>query len=162
MARDAIARQYDVEKNSVTLTCDSDKGGYRPGLITFQPRKGRSLDLDKMRESLTATRLSGGTNMRMDYLELTARGEVVVRDKQLLLKVSGTGEEFVLGDDPAGKGALGRLRAAVDGGARVTSVTGRLQGWSGRFPDVLKAAAAAAEKGQPRQLGVVGFEAAGK
>ena len=48
MARDAIARQYDVDKNSITLTCEPGKSGYRPGLITFLPKKGKSLDLDKI------------------------------------------------------------------------------------------------------------------
>src|SRR5712691_10697440 len=98
MARDAIARQYDVDKNLVTLTCEPGKGGYRPGLITFYPKKGKSLDLDKMRESITATRLSGKTSMGVVYLEITATGELSDDKQGPVLKVAGTGQQFVLGD----------------------------------------------------------------
>ncbi len=140
MARDAIARQYDVDKNSVTLTSDEDKGRYCPGTISFRAKPGKSIDLEKLRASIAATRLSGGTNMRMDWLEITARGEVVGRGQELRLKVSGSGQEFVLAEDPSAKAVLPRLREALKRGA-VTSVTGHVQGWNGRFPDVLKAVA---------------------
>src|SRR5262245_57252602 len=152
MARDAIARQYDVDKNSVTMTCDNtEKKGYRPGTITFQAKKGRSIDIEKLRESIAATRLSGGTNMKMDWLEITATGEITGR-AELVLKVSGSGQEFVLREGE--KDGLGRLREALGGGAKIASVTGRIQGWNGRFPDVLKAVA-----GQKRPvLQVMDFE----
>jgi hypothetical protein len=141
MARDAIARQYDVEKNKVVLTCEEGKGGYRPGTIRFDAKKGKSIDLDKVRESITATRLSGGTNMGMDYLEITVTGNVETRDKDLVFKVSGTGEQFVLRENPSAKGPFERLREAVARGDKVTSVVGRVPGWSGRFPVVLAALA---------------------
>jgi hypothetical protein len=144
MARDAIARQYDVDKNRVLLLCETDKGDYRPGTITFFPKKGKTLDLRKMVESITATRLSGGTSMSMNWLEITATGAVVLDDKAALFKVSGTMQQFLLKEaDPKGgaKSALQRLRAAVDSGAEVVSVTGRVDGWSGRFPLVLRALA---------------------
>jgi hypothetical protein len=144
MARDAIARQYDVDKNRVLLICETDKGDYRPGTITFYPKKGKTLDLRNMVESITATRLSGGTSMSMNWLEITATGAVVLDDKTVLLKVSGTTQQFLLKEvDPKGgaKSALQRLRAAVDSGAKVVSVTGRVDGWSGRFPLVLRALA---------------------
>jgi hypothetical protein len=139
MARDAIARLYDVEKNLVKLEPGPVKESYQAGTIAFQAKKGKSVDLNKFRESIAATRLSGGTRMGMDYLEITARGEVVVSGKEVLLKVAGTGEEFVLTEE-AGKKALERLRAAGKAGGQVT-VTGHVQGWNGRFPDVLKAQA---------------------
>jgi alpha-D-ribose 1-methylphosphonate 5-triphosphate synthase subunit PhnG len=141
MARDAIARQYDVEKNKVVLTCDTDKGGYRPGTIRFEAKQSKSIDLDKLRESIAATRLSGGTDMGMDYLEITATGTVAMRNKELVLKVGGTGEEFVLGEAPVAKDAVVRLRDAVARGERVTSVIGRVPSWNGKFPAVLKALA---------------------
>ncbi|MCI0461764.1 MAG: hypothetical protein L0Z62_32845 [Gemmataceae bacterium] len=142
MARDAIARQYDVDKNSVTLTSDENvKGGYRPGTISFQAKQGRTIDLEKLRASIAATRLSGGTRMSMDWLEITARGEVVPLDDALRLRVSGTGQEFVLIEDPGGKPVLPRLREALARGAKSLQLTGRVQGWNGRFPDVLKAVA---------------------
>jgi hypothetical protein len=146
MARDAIARQYDVEKNSVALLSDAqDKKGYRPGTITFQARKGKSIDLEKLRASIAATRLSGGTNMKVDWLEVTARGEVTSSAAGLRLQVSGTGHEFVLAEDPDAKEVLPRLREALKRGTRVTSITGRVGGWSGRFPDVLRALAPGAQ-----------------
>jgi hypothetical protein len=139
MARDAITRQYDVDKNLVTLTCETDKGSYRPGKITFYPKKGRSLDLGKLHESLVATRLSGGTSMSVDWLEISARGEVFVRDKDLVLKLSGTGQEFLLLEEPGAKDAIARLREQAARGANVNSVTGLVPGWKGRFPAVLRA-----------------------
>jgi hypothetical protein len=137
MARDAIARQYDVDKNRVTLICETDTGDYRPGVITFFPKKGKSLDLRKMEESIRATRLSGGTSMSMDFLEITAAGAAVSTDKTTLFKVSGATQQFVL-KGATSKGTLERLRAALASGAQVVSVTGRVEGWTGKFPDVLR------------------------
>ena len=144
MARDAIARQYDVDKNAVVYLCETDKGSYRPGKISFSPKQGKSLDLRKMHESITATRLSGGTSMGMDYLEITATGEVVVDAQTVLFKVSGTTQQFVLKEESTKDGTkspLARLREALTSGAKVVSVTGRVEGWSGRFPVVLGALA---------------------
>jgi hypothetical protein len=156
MARDAISRQYDVEKNSMTLTCEG-KGSYRPGLITFYAKKGKSVDLDKIRESLTATRLGDGTNMRVDYLEITAIGEVQRGDRDTVLKVSGATLQLVLGEDPGAKGALQKLREALERGDKVANVTGRVPGWNGVFPKVLRALAGTSKEG-PMQLMVTGFE----
>jgi hypothetical protein len=137
MARDAIARQYDVDKNSVMLTCEPGKESYRPGTITFRAKEGKSINLDQIVESITATRLSGNTNMGMEYLEITAEGVVEASAKEAVLKVSGTGQQFVLREAPSAKGALQRLRDAVARGEKVTSVTGRVDGWKGRFPVAL-------------------------
>jgi hypothetical protein len=158
MARDAIARQYDVDANSTKLTRPvGQTGDYQFGIIEFAAKKGKSLDLDKIDESITATRLSGGTGMSMDYLEITAKGEVIERDKELVLKVSATGQELVLGEEPSAKGALQRLREAVARGDKVSTVTGRVPGWSGRFPVAL-AAWAKASDAEKRKLAVVDFE----
>ena len=158
MARDAIARQYDVDADSILiLQPPGQRGSYQLGTIEFAPKKGRSIDLDKICESITATRLSGGTSMSMDYLEITAKGEVIERDKELVLKVSGTGQELVLSEGPSAKGALQRLREAVARGDKVSTVTGRVPGWSGRFPEVLRAWAKASDT-QKRKLGVIDFE----
>jgi hypothetical protein len=158
MACDAIARQYDVDADSTKLTRPKEqKGGYQLGTIEFAAKKGKSIDLDKIHESITATRLSGGTNMRTDYLEITAQGKVIERDKELVLKVSGTGQEFVLSEEPLAKGSLQRLREAVARGDKVSTVTGRVPGWTGRFPAVL-AAWAKAPEAQKRKLTVVDFE----
>src|ERR1022692_276703 len=139
MARDAISRQYDVQKNSITLVCEGVKRSYQPGLIFFDAKKGKSIDLDKMRESLNASRLSGGTSMRVDYLEIPATGAVVFGDKEAVLTVAGTRQEFVLNEDPSAKGSLQKLRDTLARGEKLASVTGRVQGWNGVFPGVLKA-----------------------
>ncbi len=165
MARDAIARQFDVDKNSVKLVREDSKeprkGGYHPGTITFNAKKGKSIDLEKVRESIAATRLSGGTNMRMDWLEITALGAVTARGNDLILKVAGTGQQFVLAEDPGAKEALAKLRDAVAKGTSIGSVTGHVQGWSGRFPDVLRAVEPATSGQKPITLLVTDF-AAGK
>ena len=157
MARDAIARQYDVDADSIILQPLEPKVSYQRGTIEFAPKKGRSIDLDKIHESITATRLSGNTSMSMDYLEITAKGEVIERDKELVLKVSGTGQELLLSQEPTAKDGLQRLRQAVARGDRVCTVTGRVPGWSGRFPDVLRAWAKAPDT-QKRKLAVVDFK----
>src|SRR5262249_10059665 len=157
MARDAIARQYDVDADSITIVLPPrQKGGYQLGAIKFAPKKGRSIDLDKLCESITATRLSGGTNMRVDYLEITAKGQLFERDKELVLKVSGTGQEFLLSEEPTAKDGLQRLREAVARGDKVSTVTGRVPGWNGRFPEVLRAWAKAPDA-QKRKLAVLDF-----
>jgi hypothetical protein len=93
----------------------------------------------------------------MDYLEITAKGEVIERGKELVLKVSGTGQDLVLSEGPAAKGGLQRLREAVARGEKVSTVTGRVPGWSGRFPDVLAAWAKAPDT-QKWKLAVVDFK----
>ena len=157
MARDAIARQYDVDADSIILQPIEPKVSYQRGTIEFAPKKGKSIDLDKISESITATRLSGGTKMSIDYLEITAKGEVVEREKELVLKVSGMGQELVLTAEPTARGDLQRLREAVARGDKVSTVTGRVPGWSGRFPEVLRAWAKASDT-QKRKLGVIDFE----
>ena len=158
MALDAIARQYDVDADSTKLTRPKEqKGGYQLGTIEFAAKKGKSIDLDKIHQSITATRLSGGTSMGMDYLEITARGEVIKRDKELVLKVSGTGQDLVLSEGPTAMDGLQRLREAVARGDKVSTVTGRVPGWSGRFPVVLRAWAEAPDA-QKRKLTVMDFK----
>ena len=157
MARDAIARQYDVDADSIILQPLEPKVSYQRGTIEFAPKKGRSIDLDKICESIAATRLSGNTSMSMDYLEITAKGEVSERDKELVLKVSGTGQELLLSEEPTTNRGLQRLREAVARGDKVSTVTGRLSGWNGRFPEAL-AAWAKAPDAERRKLAVVDFE----
>jgi hypothetical protein len=158
MARDAIARQYDVDADSTKLTpFEGQKGSYQLGTIEFSAKKGKSIDLDKLAESIAATRLSGGTHMSVDYLEITATGTVSERNRELVLKVSGTGQELALSEEPTAKGALQRLREAVARGDKVSTVTGRVPGWNGRFPVVL-AAWVKARDTQKQQLAVMDFE----
>jgi hypothetical protein len=168
VARDAIARLYDVKKNTVKLICLTAAGNYRPGTITFVMKKGKSLNLAKLQASIKATRLSGGTAMGVNYLEITATGKVVVKGKETLFQVAGTNQQFVLGDDPTDKPKKGtptafqRLRAALAKGAKVTQVTGRIQGWSGTFPRVLRAVGRTLAQGKPMGLMIRDFRTSGE
>jgi hypothetical protein len=51
--------------------------------------------------------------MRVDYLEIALRGNLILRDQEPVLQVSGSEQEFEL-------------------------AAGRVDGWNGRFPVVLK------------------------
>lgn len=136
MARDATARQYDVDADAVLLNTQE-------GTVTFRAKKGRLVDLDKLHESIWATRLSGGTGMALNWIDVTAAGNVVRDQQHLRLQVTGTDQYFVLGEDPNAKPTQGaptaceQLRAALDRGEKVVSVTGRLEGWKGHFPPFL-------------------------
>jgi hypothetical protein len=160
VARDAAARLYDVEKNTVGIDIPR-------GLITFRAKKGKSIDLERLRASLQATRLSGSTGMEVRYLEVTARGSVVRSGPELRLKVPG-GQQFVLEETsgpprPGGdRTPVERLREAMARGETIASVTGRVQGWKGLFPDVLRALAAAGKSGEPPRLTVTDFVLAPK
>src|SRR5262249_19246146 len=83
--------KYEVEPGT---------GKYRLGTITFAAKKGKSIDLPSIQKGLRATRLGDKTNSAVNYLDITAEGEVVVGDKETLLKVNGAGPQFLLGADP--------------------------------------------------------------
>ena len=126
MARDATARLYDVDADSIKL----DK---QAGTITFQAKKGKLADLARLHESIWATRLGDRTGMQLHRLEVTAVGEVVVAENDVILKVAGTDSKFLLGGDAAVK----RIREAVQRGEKVVSVTGEVEGWKGNFTQFL-------------------------
>jgi hypothetical protein len=139
----ALARQFDVKPGSIKV--DMKDGGQ----VVFAARPGRSLDLAKIYACLKETRLSGKppgriTRSRIHYLELTVMGRVVAKGKELLLEVNGTKQVFRLGDDPGPRDIppavtpFQRLQKAVAKGQKVIGVTGRVQGWSGHFPAVLR------------------------
>jgi hypothetical protein len=135
VARDATARQYDVDADAVKLD-------QKTGEITFQARKGRLVSLDKLHESIWATRLSGSTGMAMNWIDVTAVGQVVAEKDRIILKVKGSDDYFVLKEDPKTKigdqTAFAKLREALDRGKKFDSVTGRVEGWGGHFPKFLK------------------------
>jgi hypothetical protein len=143
VARDAIARQYDVDADRVTLNIDK-------GLVTFAAKKGKLVDLDKLHESIWATRLSGNTGMALDWIDVTAVGEVVVEKDRVVMKVKGSDQIFVLKEGD--KKAFARLQEAADG-KKSFSVTGRLEGWKGHFPPFLKTLPK-----KPRAIAVREFE----
>ena len=82
-------------------------------------------------------------------------------DAETVFNVSGTDRRFVLVDDVAAKpedsepSALAALRESLAGGQSVVSVTGYVDGWSGRWPTVL-----ARPPAQSPKLMVTGFETA--
>ena len=131
--RDATARLYDVDEDRVTIDIPR-------GIVTFVAKKNRLVDLDKLHESIWATRLSGRTGMRLHSLEVTAIGQVVIEGKQVFLKVAGTKKRFVLGeggDTKKGEDSfLARLRKQAGAGTTVR-VSGPLAGWNGHFPPFL-------------------------
>jgi hypothetical protein len=151
MVRDTIKRQFDVDDKSVKYEVEPGTARYRNATVTFAAKTGKSVDLRKLSESLKATRLGKGTRSGVNYFEITAEGEVVVEGKETLLKVSGAEEQLSLGDDPKakpkeGKSAYQRLKEALAEGEKITSVTGRVQGWSGVWPEVLRELSAAPAK----------------
>ncbi len=160
MARDATARLYDVDANSVVLD-RKDREGRKEAPITFRAKKGRTVDLDKLHESIWATRLGDGTGMQLYRLEVTAVGELAVVDKKLFLKVPGTDKQFVLADHPdskpgeGGKTPFQQLQAALERGDKQVSVTGRVDGWNGNFTQFLRTL-----PGQPRKILVKEFQIA--
>src|SRR5262249_2146101 len=152
--------KYEVEPGT---------GKYRHGTITFAAKKGKSIDLQKIYQSLRATRLGGKTNSGVIYLDITAEGEVVAGDKETVLKLSGAVVQFMLGDDPKAKPKEGektacqRLTDALAKGKKIASVTGRVQSWTRRWPLVLEELAKESEKKsdkKPPLLIVKDFEVA--
>jgi hypothetical protein len=144
MVRNTIARQSDVDAASIKYEVEPGKGSYRNGAIDFAAKKGQSVDLRALSQSLSKTRLGKGTSSGVNYLEITATGEALRKDKDVLFKVSGSAEQFRLGEDPKAKPKEGvkpayeRLQEALASGAKITSVTGRVAGWNGKWPAVLK------------------------
>jgi hypothetical protein len=156
VARDATARLYDVDADSVVL----DK---KAGIITLRAKKGRLIDLDKLHESVKATRLGDNTGMALEWLDVTAVGEVRTVDKELRLKVTGSDQYFVLAEAPGAKPANGsstpftRLKEALKQGKKVVSVTGRVDGWKGNWTQFLKKL-----PDKPRRLLVADFKTASR
>jgi hypothetical protein len=117
---------------------------YRNGTVWFAVKKGKSFDLKALHASLNKTRLAGGTRSGVNYLEVTAAGELVAGKKETVLKVKGTAQQFVLADDPKAKPKADqktpyqRLQEALKNGKKIESVTGRVQSWSGVWPKVLR------------------------
>jgi hypothetical protein len=142
--RDTIARRSDVDASSLKYDIEPGSGKYRIGTITFQAKKGRSIDLEDIHQSLKVTRLGGNTRSGVKYFDITAKGTVAEVGNKMILKVAGTQQQFALKDDPKAKPKAGektpfeRLRAALAKGDKVASVTGRVEGWNGRWPEVLR------------------------
>ena len=157
MARDATARLYDVDDRSVVYTKPDKRGKYDHGMIAFKARKGKLVDLDKLHESVWATRLSRGTSSGLVRLDVTAVGKVFAEGDSIVLKMEGSKKTFVLiGNSKAKTGsaqqiAIQKAKAAISNGDQV-SITGQIEGWSGRWPAMLSK-----RPKSPRRLVVAGF-----
>jgi hypothetical protein len=157
VARDATARLYDVDEDSVTID-------QKAGRIAFRAKKGRLVDLDKLHESIKATRLSDDdTAMELKSLDVTVVGALLTDKKELRLKAAGSEEVFVLAEAPGARAKataptpFQRLQEALKRGEKVVSVTGRLDGWTGNFEAFLKKLPA-----KPRRLLVLDFRTAAR
>jgi hypothetical protein len=165
VAREATTRLYDVDDNSVVYKRPKDEGKYDHGTIAFHAKKGKLIDLDKMHESVWATRLSGGTRSGLVFLDVTTVGKATSKGKQTTLNVTGTNRNFVLIENPENKSkakagektAFEKLQDAINSGNNLLSVTGRLKDWNGRWPGVLSKKPA-----KPRRIMVTRFESTKK
>ena len=143
MARDATARLYDVDQETFQYKRLRLTEKYDQATIAFRAKPGKLIDLDKLHESIWATRLSGGTNSGAICLEVTAMGDVEMTDRETVLKIQGAERQFVLVSDVKAKptgakpGVLSALRDSLANGEQVVSVTGYVEGWTGRWPTVL-------------------------
>ncbi|MFM9963083.1 MAG: hypothetical protein ACKV2Q_17895 [Planctomycetaceae bacterium] len=140
MAREATARLYDVDADTIAFKRFNKSGKHDIETVTFRAKPRKLIDLDRLHESVWATRLSGGTSSGLVSLEVTVAGTIVVGEKEMTLKVADAEPEFVLAQNPEAdfKNVFDELNAALERGDKVTSVTGRLDGWSGRWPEMLK------------------------
>ena len=157
MVREAAARLYDVDADSLKFKKLAVANKYDTGTVSFQAKHDKLIDLDKLHESIWATRLSGGTRSGLISLEVTAVGDVAVEGNETVLNVAGADAHFVLGAHPGAehRDAFDQMRSAIERGEQVVSVTGYVDGWSGRWPDVLRQLPP-----KPRRILVTGFETA--
>ena len=152
MACDATTRLYDVDEDAVVFKKLQKTARYDQGTITFRARKGKLIDLDKLHESIWATRLSGGTRSGLVSLEVTVIGELSVAEGKHVLIVSGSDKTFVLVKHSDGKhaGAFGNLQAGAN---KRVKLTGIIDNYVGRWPSLLKTLPI-----NPRRILVTGVE----
>ena len=139
MAVDATARLYDVDEDSVEFTRLDKVEKYDQGVIAFRARKGKLIDLDKLHESIWATRLSGGTRSGLIRLEVVAIGKAIKTQDGAILKVSGADREFRLSKSPTEEHAavFKQLMGSAAGTRKIIKVTGVIDNYKGRWPSVL-------------------------
>lgn len=139
MAVDATARLYDVDEDTVVFKRLKEKEQYDQGVFTFRARKGRLVDLDKLHESLWATRLSGGTRSGLIELQVSVIGKVKREKEGLVLHVLGTNRTFRLAADPdAGKADAYEQLGSSSDSDQIVKVTGVIDNYRGRWPTVLR------------------------
>ena len=113
-------------------------------IIQFRARADNPINLKKLHESVWATRLSGGTRSGVIYLEVTAVGTVSGPDANLVMQVGDDKQQFELVDNVQAKpedhkpSKLAELRQALRDWPAGVTITGYVEGWSGRWPTVLR------------------------
>lgn len=153
MAGEAAARLYDVDEDSVVFKKLQLSQKYDQGTFTFSARKGELIDLEKLHESLWATRLSGGTRSGLVSLEVTAVGQVASSTDAPVLEVAGADAHFLLGPQATAEGQAAFQRLSQLPPGKTVQVTGVIDNYRGRWPDVLKQ-----KPSQPRRILVTRVE----
>jgi hypothetical protein len=155
VAREATARLYDVDEDSVIFKKLNQTEKYDQGVITFRARRGKLIDLDKLHESVWASRLAHGTRSGLVSLDVVVIGEAIHAQDGMQLKVSGSEAEFVLVKGPSKEQAktFAQLVEAVAGEPQAVKLTGRIDNYRGRWPSLHSKPVA-----KPRRLLVMSFE----
>ena len=155
MACDATARLYDVDEDSVVFKKLNQTVKYDQGTVTFRARKGKLIDLDKLHESIRATRLSGGTRSGLVSLEVVVIGQAIKTQDGTILKVSNSDAEFVLAKNPDQEqaAAFEKLQQSAAGTSQLVKMTGRIDNYKGRWPSLFRK-----PPETPRRLLVMRFE----
>ncbi len=153
MACDATARLYDVDEDSVVFKKLEKTEKYDQGTFGFRARKGRLIDLDKLHESIWATRLSGGTRSGLVSLDVTAVGYVAQSGGSVVLRVADSDAEFIIAQHPESRHqvAFSNVRSAP--GDRLVKLSGRIDNYSGRWPQLLQT-----KPKKPRRILLTRFE----
>jgi len=155
VAREATARLYDVDEDSVVFKKLNQTEKYDQGVVTFRARKGKLIDLDKLHESVWASRLAHGTRSGLVSLDVVVIGEAIQTRDGMRLKVSGSESEFVLLTGPTEEqaNAFAQLAEAGADERQVIKLTGRVDDYKGRWPSLFHKPVA-----KPRRLLVTSFE----
>lgn len=153
MACDAIARLYDVDEDSAVFKKLQKTEKYDQGTFTFRARKGKLIDLDKLHESVWATRLSGGTRSGLVSLEVTAVGHIVSSNGATVLKVADSDAEFVIDRQADEKKADVFSQLQNVSSDKVVKLTGVIDNYTGHWPNLLQK-----EPPKPRRILVNSFE----
>ena len=139
MACDATARLYDVDEDTVVFKKLDKTEKYDQGVVTFRARKGKLIDLDKLHESVWATRLSGGTRSGLVSLEVVAVGKLINTQNGVVLEVE-KGKEFILKQNKLEEHAntFSNLMSSVAGDKKIVKVTGVIDNYHGRWPSLFR------------------------
>jgi hypothetical protein len=127
-----------VDEDSVVFKKLQLTEQYDQGTITFSARNGKLIDLEKLHESIWATRLSGGTRSGLVSLEVTTIGHLFTSQGKTVLQVAGTNANFVLGSHPEDQGLAVFKRLPEISQEKMVKLTGLIDNYRGRWPDVLK------------------------